>query len=279
MSGHGTFRSEGSPPPYNPLSAVLWVNLNNAWASQVTLAQDYGKTIKPLEIPWLDTQSQTLEQTTAIASIVDAVRKEVKAHGTVGELRFSSHASPSFLYLGQNGEKGSINLSNLVNALTVLQEEPGMPKIANKISFIGCNTFNNLSPEWVDYFRKASKRLGSELVGTTDFTNGHFVPGLQYVKTISFKNGDVGHFTPDSNGGPAFPSNFLIASALKAYSKYQGLNYSSDWVNCHEGHSQRYGAICQREQAAREAAEPKKEVLAGFTLIPRPRDQNSPGGP
>ena len=88
-------------------------------------------------------------------------------------------------------EHKPINMSSILNMLDEIQEETGK-QVAERIEFLGCSTFTNLTSELVSYYREQSKKLNSEIVGTTDYYIA--LPFTPNEKLISFKNGEVGYF-------------------------------------------------------------------------------------
>ena len=218
---------------------ILLVNLADSYVLRTRTLNDFcnGNHIKQLDLP--PQTPKPVEEKIAIQTIVDALRKELKEHGTVGELRFSGHGDSNRMYLLDDKSK-RIDLSNLLNALAILQQETGI-KIADKISFIGCNTFTNEKTKWVGYYRDMSKILGAELVGATDFVSQQSlipIPGMEYQKLISFKDGQIGHFTPSHQSLLAMPSLLIT----KICSGLLGVEHSDEWVQHHEGHTQAEGA-------------------------------------
>jgi hypothetical protein len=188
-------------------------------------------------------------------SIVASIRAHVKEHGTVPELRLNGHGSPNRLYFGKNGI--ALKTGEFITTLLALQEEIGV-KVADKITFMGCNTFTKMSPEWVDFYRQASTKLGTEIVGTTNIMSKGKITGLESLPYISFKNGEVGHFTLDIS--PMMVTSHLISWPLmKAYDMFIAgrAPIRDNWTDCHLGRTQEDGATCQKSREKLEVANAK----------------------
>jgi hypothetical protein len=202
----------------------------------------HGRTLEPIIPP-----QELKDEKSIIGSITDSVRAHVKKHGTFTELRFEGHGAPGGLGFGK--DHVGINISHIIPSLQELQDELGI-KIADKITFDGCNTFRTLSPEWVGYLRNASKNLGSELVGTEDYSAKSPLPGVESLPYLSFKDGEVGHFTKEPFN-PIMHTAMSIVSPLIQIKKalINHTTYPNTWVMCHEGQTQAQGAACQERSA------------------------------
>lgn len=176
------------------------------------------------------------------ASIVQAIKDRVKENGTFEEIRFDAHGTSATIKFGE--QRIQTDIINLTNALVIAQQELGT-KLANKISFQGCNTFTDLTSEQVRTLREASAQLGAELVGTLDYqmaATDVATRASEYDRFISFKDGQVGHFTPDNGNNANLPFSMRVTKFLDYF---KSTPHSSGWVQCHEGRTQNEGAACQ----------------------------------
>jgi hypothetical protein len=188
-------------------------------------------------------------------SIIASIRAHVKEHGTIPELRFGGHGSSNRLFFGADNVR--LYTDELINGIHALQKELGI-KIADKVTFQGCNTFTEMSPEWVDYYRKMSKKLGTELIGTTNFLAKSPITGFESLPYISFKNGEVGKFTLDVS--PVMAAFEIGTIPLKKTFDALIMGRApirDNWTQCHTGRSQEEGAACQKSNEKLEVATAK----------------------
>ncbi len=244
-----------SPPTRTSDAVVVVINLADPEASNAesNKARSLGDVVAGKQLHVISPPSHLKDKDAVIGSIIGSIKQYVSEHGTIPEIRFGGHAAPTSM---QFGKDTPLRINHLINAIATLQQEMGV-KIADKVSFYGCNTFTQLSPEWVKYLRDTSKTLGTELVGTTDYSMKTPYPGLESIPLISFKNGEVGHFTKNIPG-PGLVLDALFNPLLKLEKEVlNGISYSDRWIGCHTGRSQAEGEACQKRMEPLDAADAK----------------------
>lgn len=180
-----------------------------------------------------------------LASIMQIVREQVKEHGMFDEIRFSGEGNPRSVFHGKDAIP--LNIGDLLNGLRDVQKSLGV-QLADKISFLACNTFTILSAQDVAFLRNKSKELGAEIIGTTDYISKTAIPGIENIKVISFFNGEVGQYTPNT----ASIGTELLLKARAVFS--DDAKYSSHWLECHKGKTQTEGAACQQRFEVNESS-------------------------
>ncbi len=190
----------------------------------------------------------------AIQILCDIIKKKI-ANNTYKELRFDAHGKSGIISVGDI----KVSIERLLGALEKTQQEIGKP-IASTIVFSACNTFEHLTPKQVEAFRKFSKSINAEIIGTTDYviavpalaipgTNAFGIDGYaKDAKYISFKQGEVGYFTEHANHAVYASSMSTIRDVTAFLIKPPQdplLDRNPDWKACHVGKSQEEGSTCQ----------------------------------
>jgi hypothetical protein len=210
-----------------------------------------GRRIVPVILPDSDPrQPVSAQMESQQRNIKAAVREYVQKHGTLDTLRIFGHGTSQMMVKSnESGTETPISVLGVLNRIHDLQEEMGMP-IAKRIEFPGCLTFTALSDQDVKIFRTMSKVLGAEIVGSTGYVmrlpDGD--KGTVRDTVISFKDGQVGNFTPASKHSgsfAAFISQVLSFGSEAAASLKEGSALlSAAWIGCHQGRSQQEGEEC-----------------------------------
>ncbi len=178
--------------------------------------------------------------------LLDAIRKQVRQHGTLTEIVISMHGGPNALSaLEDPSEDPTVEMKTdvFLDALKKIQEELGS-KVANRIVFIGCNVLTEETPELVDYYRRTAQTLGSQIVGYTTLGWGGDDP----------KAGSAARFNPDGSvdRDPLLHRPVIaLFNKIRRYGEYGGFdgnfpeNKDDSWFDCHENRTQQGGASCQ----------------------------------
>ncbi|MES2984502.1 MAG: hypothetical protein V4735_04860 [Pseudomonadota bacterium] len=235
-----------------PTMLLVKTSLDSDVAAKGGLPEAYEKLAKRgydmhVVQPWTDRAPDT--EAAAIPILVDSVRQHIKRNGSLDELRFVGHGATNLI----GSDRTAIGADTLLKALVTLQQELGQP-IAKKIIFDACSVFKELTPEQVKTFRTLSTALNAEIVGTRDYV----LSSLENQR-ISFKNGKVGHFTPDDEPSVALS---IIQTAANIHERGR-LAANNVWIECHTGRPQETGELCQK------IVEPVVEATGHIPLLPR----------
>jgi hypothetical protein len=164
--------------------------------------------------------------------ILEKIETQVRQAGTLKTLTLDSHASPGSLSLTEGGKE--VGMSHFLASLDHLEKKLGK-KIAERIVFMGCNTFSEMSVKAVEDFRFWAGAHQTALVGTVSFTISYVTQPGHYVQ-FTPEGGVIKDPVLSSDWNPLnLATNFL-------YWRYPR---ATEWSDCHIGRSFEEGAACQ----------------------------------
>jgi hypothetical protein len=121
--------------------------------------------------------------------IFDKLKEHVKKYGTLDELVIKGHGHTESLSSGGDNEKNTISTKQFLYSLAAVEKEMGV-KLCNRIVFSACETFSELKPEQVDFYRNFAQENNLEIVGTTSLET--IIGNTNHTRFVQFApNGKV----------------------------------------------------------------------------------------
>lgn len=191
-------------------------------------------------------------------AIYNHARRHVEKYGTIKELRIDGHGSKLSMSNNNGIEFDIMNFLNTIDQ--VFGKFEGLPKMADRIVFDGCSTFEKLNDDEIKKIRNIADKYDIEIVGTTSSVVdrrgkkgksnfGILVEDINEFFGINLRvlEGRYVQFTPKGE---------VIRDKLD--NRWGGIGINSifedrSWIEHHLNHTQTDGEMARKEQIKQEA--------------------------
>ena len=189
-------------------------------------------------------------------AIYNHIRRLVEKHGTIKELWIEGHGGK--LIMSNNHGIGFDVMDFLDTIDSVYGKFKGLPKMADRIVFDGCNTFEKLTDNEIKQIRKIADKYDIEIVGTTSPVADN--RGKKGKDKFSSLFEDVHEFfginlrVLDGRYVQFTPKGEVIRDKLD--NRWNGINTifeDRSWIEHHLNHTQTDGEKARKEQIKQEA--------------------------
>lgn len=180
-------------------------------------------------------------------------QQHMKKYGTLKELWIEGHGSK--LSMGDNNNK-SFDIMFFINTIDLVYgnstNSKGVPKIADRIIFDGCSTFEKLTDDEIKKIRKVADKYDIEIVGTTSSV----VDKTNAKKDIWGKLFDLSFYPFNSQLDGRYvqftPTGDVIRDKLDTRFGINSLFEDRSWIDYHLNQSQATGENLRNNQQKHE---------------------------